>query len=125
MTRRYARAPRGERVYGKVPRLLYGKNTTLLASMGFSGMGPCFAIEGGTTTKAVFETYVERVLAPSLSQGQVVVLDNLSAHKKGYRVRELVEGRGCEFCSCRPTRLTSRPSRRLSPRPRPRLLPSE
>lgn len=99
MTRRYARAPRGKRVYGKVPRLPYGKNTTLLVrSIGFSGMGPCFAIEGGTTTKAIFETYVERgVLAPSLSQGQVMVLDNLSAHKKGDRVRELVEGRGCEL----------------------------
>jgi transposase len=96
MTRRYARAPRGERVYGKVPRNR-GKNTTLLASMGLSGMGPCFAIEGGTT-KAVFETYyVERVLAPSLSPGQhVLVLDNLGAHK-GERVRELVEKRGCEL----------------------------
>jgi transposase len=94
MTRRYARAPRGERVYGKVPRNR-GKNTTLLASMGLSGMGPCFTIEGGTT-KAVFETYVERVLAPSLSPGQVLVLDNLGAHK-GQRVRELVEKRGCEL----------------------------
>jgi len=50
----------------------------------------------GSTTKAVFETYVERVLAPSLSPGQVVVLDNLGAHK-GERVRELVEARGCEL----------------------------
>ena len=50
---------------------------------------------GGNATKAVFEAYVERVLAPSLSPGQVVVMDNLSAHK-GERVRELVEERGCE-----------------------------
>ena len=43
----------------------------------------------------VFETYLERVLAPSLRPGRVVVMDNLSAHKGG-RVKEIVEGRGCE-----------------------------
>lgn len=54
-------------------------------------MGPCLAIEGGTIKAA----YIERVLATSLPPGQVVVMDNLSAHK-GERVRELFEGRGCE-----------------------------
>ena len=88
-----ARAPKGERAFGEAPRNR-GKNTTLLASMGAEGMGPSLAIEGGTT-KAVFEAYVERVLAPSLSPGRTVVMDNLSAHK-GDRVRELVEGVGCE-----------------------------
>jgi transposase len=62
--------------------------------MSAGGMGPSLAVEGGTT-KAAFEAYVERVLAPSLWPGQVVVMDNLSAHK-GDRVRELVEERGCE-----------------------------
>ncbi len=88
-----ARAPKGERAFGKAPRNR-GKNTTLLASMGPGGMGPCLAVEGGTTG-VLFEAYVERVLAPSLSPGQVVVMDNLSAHK-GERVRELVEAGGCE-----------------------------
>jgi len=88
-----ARAPRGERAFGKAPRNR-GKNTTLLASMGLEGMGPCVAVEGATTG-AVFEAYVERALAPSLRPGQVVVMDNLSAHK-GERVRRLVEARGCE-----------------------------
>ncbi len=94
MTPLRARAPRGERAYGRVPRNR-GKNTTLLASMGADGMGPCLAVEGATT-KAVFEAYVERVLAPSLRPGQVVVLDNLGAHK-GERVREFIEERGCEL----------------------------
>jgi transposase len=58
-------------------------------------MGPCLAVEG-PTTKAVFEAYVEQVLAPSLRPGQVVILDNLGAHK-GERVRELIEGRGCSL----------------------------
>jgi transposase len=95
MTRRYARAPKGERAYGSVPRNR-GKNTTLLASsIGLEGMWPCLVVEGATT-KAIFEAYVERVLAPALLPGQVVVMDNLTAHK-GSRVRELVEGRGCEL----------------------------
>ena len=94
MTRLRARAPKGERAYGRVPRNR-GKNTTLLASMGAQGMGPCLAVVG-STTKAVFEAYAERVLAPSLSPGRVVVLDNLAAHK-GERVRRLVEARGCEL----------------------------
>ncbi len=94
MTRLKARAPKGKRAYGRVPRNR-GKNTTLLASMGAGGMGPCLAVEGATT-KAVFEAYVERVLAPGLRPGQIVVMDNLSAHK-GSRVRELIERRGCEL----------------------------
>ncbi len=48
----------------------------------------------GSTTSEVFEAYLERVLAPSLRPGRVVVMDNLSAHK-GCRVRELIEERGC------------------------------
>ena len=89
-----ARAPKGQRAHGKAPRNR-GKNTTLLlASMGAEGMGPCLAVEGATTG-VVFEAYVGQVLAPSLRPGQVVVMDNLNAHK-GERVRELVESRGCE-----------------------------
>jgi len=83
-----------ERAYCSVPRNR-GKNTTLLASMSVRGMGSSLAVEGATTA-AVFETYVERVLAPTLRKGQVVVMDNLSAHK-GEKVRELIEGRGCEL----------------------------
>ena len=88
-----ARAPRGERAFGKAPRNR-GKNTTISASMGPEGMGPCLAVEGATT-KAAFEAYIEVVLIPSLSCGQTVVMDNLSAHK-GDRVRQMVEGAGCE-----------------------------
>jgi transposase len=73
----------------------WGANLTLLSSMSAERMGPSMVVEGATT-KAVFETYVERVLAPALTPGQVIVMDNLSSHK-GSRVRELVEGRGCEL----------------------------
>lgn len=90
----YGYSPRGERLMLEVPRNR-GSNTTLLASLTTEGMGECLAVEGATT-KVLFETYVERVLAPSLRAGQVVVMDNLSAHK-GERVRELIEERGCQL----------------------------
>ena len=63
--------------------------------MTLEGMGPSLTVESATTS-VVFETYVEQVLAPTLRGGQVIVMDNLSAHK-GERVRELIEGRGCEL----------------------------
>jgi len=53
------------------------------------------AVEGATT-RVVFEAYLEEALCPSLCAGQVVVMDNLSAHK-GEKVRELIEERGCEL----------------------------
>ena len=78
----------------EVPRN-WGVNVTLLSSMSIEGMGPSMAVEG-PTTKAVFEAYVERVLAPGLKPGQLVVMDNLSSHKSS-RIKELIEGRGCEL----------------------------
>ena len=95
MTRLYARAPRGERAFGSVPRNR-GKNTTLIASMTLEGaMGEAMAVEG--STKAfVFEAYVKHFLAPTLKEGQIVVMDNLGAHKTD-RVRELIEERDCEL----------------------------
>jgi transposase len=90
----YAWSPKGERAHCSAPRN-WGKNITLLSSMTLSGMGPSLAVEGATT-RAVFEAYVEKALAPSLHPGQVVVMDNLKAHK-GEGVRELIEKRGCEL----------------------------
>jgi transposase len=90
----YAWSRRGERAFGLAPRN-WGSNVTLLASMMHEGMGPCVAVEG-PTTKAVFEAYVQEALVPNLRRGQVVVMDNLSSHK-GRKVRELIEGRGCEL----------------------------
>jgi transposase len=60
-----------------------------------SGMGEAMAIEGSTTAR-VFEAYVERFLVANLKEGQVVILDNLGAHKSE-RVRELIEARGCKL----------------------------
>jgi transposase len=59
------------------------------------GMGETMAVEG-STDKEVFEAYVERALAPTLKAGQVVIMDDLPAHKPA-GVRELIEERGCEL----------------------------
>jgi DDE superfamily endonuclease len=83
---------REQRAYCSVPRRNRGPNTTLLASMSMEGMGPSLAVEGATTA-TVLEAYVdEKALAPTLRPGQVVVMDNLSAHK-GARLRKFIEER--------------------------------
>jgi transposase len=94
MDRLRSRAPRGDRAYGKVPKNR-GKNMTLIASMSLCGMGESMCFEGATDAKA-FEAYVEHFLAPSLSEGQVVVMDNLGAHRPN-RIGELIEARGAEL----------------------------
>ena len=90
----YAWSRRGERAHAKTPRN-WAKNMTLLASITAGGVGTCLAVEG-PTTREVFETYLERVVGPVLRPGQTVVVDNLSAYKGG-RVKEIVQGAGCEL----------------------------
>jgi transposase len=95
MTRLRARAPRGKRAYGKVPRNR-GKNTTPMAAITLEGaMGKSTTIEGATDAEA-FEAYVEHFLAPSLCEGQVVVLDGLGAHGT-QKLAELIEARGADL----------------------------
>jgi hypothetical protein len=104
---------RGQRAFCSVPRNR-GPNTALLWSMTVEGMGPSLAVEGATD-REVFEAYVEKMLAPSLRSGQVVVMDNLSAHK-GERVRRLVEERGAELLYLPPYSLrTLTPSKKPLP----------
>lgn len=92
MRREYGYAPRGERVHSEYLRN-FGPNRTLLAAVGLDGVLPSLLIDGGTTGE-VFEYYLEHLLLPALRPGQVLVVDNFSAHK-GPRVRELVEVAGC------------------------------
>jgi transposase len=79
MTRLYGRAPRGERVLDAVPRN-YGPNVTMVGALGMQGMTAVMTVEGATDAD-VFLAYVEHVLAPSLQPGDIVVMDNLRAHK--------------------------------------------
>jgi transposase len=91
LTRLYARAPRGERAFGKVPRN-WGKNLTLIAAMSAEGMGQAMSVEGATDG-AAFEAYVKHFLLPTLKEGQMIIMDNLQVHKST-KVRKLVESAG-------------------------------
>ena len=92
MTPRRARAPRGARAYGAVPRN-HGENTTLVAALGVGGLGPAMTLPGAMDGPA-FVAYVRAFLAPALVPGQTVVLDNLAVHK-GAAIRRLIEAAGC------------------------------
>jgi transposase len=94
MTPRRARAPRGERAVGAAPRN-HGRNVTLLAALVPTGIEAPLAIEGAIDG-AAFAAYVERALVPTLRPGQVVVLDNLGAHKDE-RARRLIEAARCRL----------------------------
>jgi transposase len=62
--------------------------------MNFKSIGSSLAVEGATT-REVFKAYVERILAsPKLCPGQIVIMENLAAHKEE-RVKRLIEARGC------------------------------
>ena len=89
-----ARAPKGERAFGKVPKN-WKNNVTLISCMNLGGMGASMSIEGSAEGDA-FLLYVERFLCPTLKRGQIVVMDNLQVHKMR-KVRELIEGGGCSL----------------------------
>jgi len=94
MTRLRGRAPRGERLIGKVPHG-HWKTSTLIAALGLPGVR-CSAVIDGAVNAAAFEAFIEQVLVPQLRHGDVVVLDNLSSHK-GTRTRELIEAAGARL----------------------------
>jgi transposase len=94
MTRDYARAPIGERAHGSVPRNR-GEVTTMIGALDVRGVRAMMTVEGGTDTE-VFEAFLERVLVRKLRPGDIVVLDNLGAHKPE-TVRRLIEAAGARL----------------------------
>jgi transposase len=79
MTRLYGRAPKGERSVGSIP-LNYGAHITLLGARGVEGLQAVMTV-AGATDMAVLRSYVQQGLGPTLAPGDIVVLDNLAAHK--------------------------------------------
>lgn len=79
MTRRYGRAAAGQRVHDAVPKN-FGRNVTILGALSCYGLDAVMTVDGATDTE-VFRAYVSQVLAPTLRPDDVVVMDNLSAHK--------------------------------------------
>jgi transposase len=88
MTRLYGRAPSGERVAESVPRN-YGEQTSLISSLSLAGVEATMSIEGAVDTE-VFNAYVEQVLRPTIRAGEVIVLDNLTAHRAS-RIEQVAE----------------------------------
>lgn len=94
MTPRTSRAPRGQRAVGAAPRN-HGKNTTLIAALSADGMGAAMTLEGAADADA-FVAYLRHFLVPTLTPGQVVVMDNLSVHKDE-RVAPLIAEAKCRL----------------------------
>ena len=91
----YARALKGQRAYGQVPKNR-GENTSLIAALSLDeGISATMTLEGAVDGIA-FGVYVREVLAPALRPGQIVVLDNLQVHKN-QAVREAIAAQGCEL----------------------------
>jgi transposase len=80
MTRTYARAPRGDRAVAAVPKN-WGDSVTVVAGLTLDGIIAPMMLHGAMNARA-FEAYVEQCLAPELHEGDVVVMDNLAAHKR-------------------------------------------
>lgn len=92
MTRRYGRAPRGERAHDSAPRN-YGAQTSVVGALSLGrGLTATMTVAGAVDTPC-FDAYVRRVLGPGLRRGDVVVLDNLGAHKASC-LEQVAEGRG-------------------------------
>jgi len=99
MTRRYARGPRGERVVCKAPHG-HWKILSTIAALNIDGVATACSFDGATDT-AMFLAFVKTFLLPKLKRGQIVVLDNLSAHKSP-KVDELVESVGARVMRLPP-----------------------
>lgn len=93
MTRLRGRAPRGQRVSESVPRN-YGPQTSLIATLSLTGVAAVMTLEGAVDTDA-FNAYVGHLLRPTIKPGDVLVLDNLSAHHAS-RIEEVAAECGAE-----------------------------
>jgi transposase len=94
MARRHGRAPCGERLRASVPHG-HWKTTTFVAGLRLSGMSAPMVLDG-PMTGAWFQAYVEQVLVPTLRAGDMVILDNLAAHKRP-AVRDAIEAAGASL----------------------------
>jgi hypothetical protein len=94
MTRTHGRCPKGERLRMGFPHG-HRKTTTLLAGLRMTGMVVPMVLDGPINGEW-FEAYVAQVLVPELRPGDVVIMDNLSSHKRA-SVRERIEAAGASL----------------------------
>jgi len=91
LTRLYGRAPAGKRVTESVPRN-YGQQTSIISALGLCGPTATFTVEGAVDTD-IFNVYVEQILGPTIEAGDILILDNLSAHRAS-RIEAVAAARG-------------------------------
>ena len=94
MTRLYGRAKNGARAIDSTPGG-HWSTTTMISSIKLDGSTAPMVVNGATN-KEVFKVYVEKFLLPTLNKGDIVILDNLSAHKSK-DILELIESVGAEL----------------------------
>jgi len=94
MARLRGRAPRGERLRSAIPHG-HWKTTTFVAGLRLSGLVAPMVLDGPINREA-FQAYVDQVLVPELSPGDIVVMDNLSSHKRP-AVRHAIEAAGARL----------------------------
>ena len=94
MTRLYGRAMAGQRAVDNTPSS-HWCTTTMISSVRLDGSTACMVVDGATN-KDIFDSYVEQILLPTIKAGDIVILDNLSAHKSQH-ARELIESVGAEL----------------------------
>jgi len=94
MVRAYGRCPRGQRLIGRQP-FGHWKTTTFTAGLRWNGITAPWVLDGAMNRDA-FLVYVDKVLGPTLRKGDIVVMDNLPAHK-GDAVRKLIEDKGAQL----------------------------
>lgn len=94
ISRKFARAPRGQKIYGKISGKRIKRQSILAAQVNNKIIAPM--IFEGTCYAELFEAWVEQVLVPELQPGQVIIMDNAAFHKSS-KTKELIEKAGCEL----------------------------
>lgn len=107
MTRRYGRAPKGQRVPGAVP-LGHWEVTTLIGALALDGIRASFSVDAATNAE-VFQVFVQQVLRPALHPGDIVIWDNLPAHKS-VELQPVLASAGAKLLPLPPIRRISIPS---------------
>ena len=112
MTPRYGQCERGKRLIAHTP-FGYWKTTTFLAALRYDRVTAACVFDGPINGARLL-AYVEQMIVPTLSPGEIVPMDNLGSHKRA-GVRKAIEAAGATVCFLPPTARTSIPSSRSSP----------
>ena len=120
LLRRYGRAPRGARVHDHAPCGRW-QTSTFLAALRVTGLTAPGVFDGAIDGES-FRAYIEQILVPTLQPGDIVIADNLGAHKVA-GIQRAIQAAGPPSGTCHPTARTSIPSSSASRSSRPSFAP--